>query len=355
MKKALFATTALVAFAGAASAEVTISGWAEMGIVGGDRFITGTLMSATQFWNDVDIEFTLSGESDSGISFGARVDLDEAGNLGNTFRNQGTSIFISGNFGTLTLGDTDGALDWALTDAGNIGNPGSISDDETTHLGYNGDYGDGGGFVTTTGNIFGPIAPLPAYDNQILRYDYSFGDFGIAISYEQGGLTVPAFLGQVPDIPGWSDGSLAVGLRYALALGGTTVNLGAGFQTVDWGAGVATNEDIWGVSAQAAFAGGFQAGVEFTQYNDVIGFVGADVDHVGVGVGYESGPFSVHANWGQWGYSAVIGSPDVSGWGLAAAYDLGGGLSVNAGVGHDDFAAPLVDNTYWSLGMVMSF
>lgn len=348
MKKALFATTALVAFAGAASAEVTISGWAEMGIVGGDRFITGTLMSATQFWNDVDIEFTLSGESDSGISFGARVDLDEAGNLGNTFRNQGTSIFISGNFGTLTLGDTDGALDWALTDAGNIGNPGSISDDETTHAGYLPDYGDGGGLY----NGFAAI-----YDNQILRYDYSFGDFGVAISYEQAGLQ-GAFLGQVPDVPGWFDGSVAVGVRYALNLGATTVNLGAGFQTVDWGAGV-PSEDIVGVSAQAAFGGGFQAGIELTQFTDAGGIAGEDVNHVGVGVGYESGPFSIHANWGEFNGNAAANAgffgPDFSGWGLAAAYDLGGGLSVNAGVGHDNFPAPAVDNTYWSLGMVMSF
>jgi outer membrane protein OmpU len=354
MKKALFATTALVAFAGAASAEVTISGWAEMGIVGGDRF-TGTLPLATQYWNDVDIEFTLSGESDSGISFGARVDLDEAGNLGNTFRNQGTSIFISGNFGTLTLGDTDGAVDWAVTDAGNIGNPGSISDDETTHAGYNADYGDGGGLYNGA-NPFGP-----AYDNQILRYDYSFGDFGFAISYEQDGYFVgPGIVIDTPPAPpiGSYDGSLAIGVRYALNLGGPTINLGAGYQTIDFGPG-ATNEDIVAVSVSGSFGGGFQAGVEFTQYNDAGGIAGEDVNHIGVGLGYESGPFSVHANWGQFDGNAAANAgffgPDVAGWGLAAAYDLGGGLSVNAGVGHDDFAAPAVDNTYWSLGMVMSF
>ena len=344
MKKALFATTALVAFAGAASAEVSISGWAEMGIVGGDRFgsTTGgaTIPLATQYWNDVDIEFTLSGESDSGISFGARVDLDEAGNLGRVYDNQGTSVFISGSFGTLTLGDTDGALDWALTDAGNVGNPGSISDDETTHAGYLGAYGDGGGY----------FGGLGLYDNQVLRYDYSFGDFGVAISYEQAGFQ---FNGQVPDVPFWFDGSLAVGVRYALNLGGSTVNLGAGFQTVDFGA--AGNEDIFGVSVSGSFGGGFQAGIEYTQFQDVTGVATADVDHVGVGLGYESGPFSVHANWGQYSFSPIFASGDISGWGLAAAYDFGGGLSLNAGVGHDNFPAPAVDNTYWSLGMVMSF
>jgi outer membrane protein OmpU len=342
MKKVLFATTALVGFAGAASAEVTMSGWAEMGIIGGDRFATfttagpgttTTVALATQYWNDVDIEFTLSGESDSGISFGARVDLDEAGNLGNTLGNQGTSMFISGDFGTLTLGDTDGAVDWAITDAGDIGNPGSISDDETTHTGYLGTFGDGG------------------WDNQILRYDYSFGDFGFAISYEQAGVTVGSSpVGFVPDLPVWSDGAYAIGVKYALDLGGTTVNLGAGYHNTDF---IVADQTILALGADASFGGGFMAGITYSQWSDVGGLIGLDIDHIGVGLGYESGPFAVHANWGQ--YDTNIVGLDVSGWGLAAAYDFGGGLSLNAGVGHDDLPAPFVDNTYWSLGMVMSF
>lgn len=38
MKKVLFATTALVATAGVAAAEVSLSGYAEIGIVGGMRY-----------------------------------------------------------------------------------------------------------------------------------------------------------------------------------------------------------------------------------------------------------------------------------------------------------------------------
>jgi outer membrane protein OmpU len=351
MKKALFATTALVAFSGAAAAEVSISGSAEMGIVGGDRFTSTTVPLATQFWNDVDIAFTLTGESDSGLSFGANVDLDEAGNLGNSFRNQGTSVWISGSFGKLTMGDTDGALDWALTDAGNIGNPGSISDDETTHAGYLGAFGDGGGYL---GGFFG------ISDNQVLRYEYSFDSFGIAISYEQAGNSgvFPFATGAVPDIAGWPDGTLGIGVKYALDLGGTTVNLGAGYQVVDFGFFTGGEEKIFGISASGSFGGGFSAGIEYTQFNDVLGVAGFDVDHVGIGIGYESGPIALHANWGQFdGNAAFEGAFGMqpSGWGLAAAYDLGGGLSVNAGVGHDDNAAPALDATYWSLGMVMSF
>ncbi|HDR27679.1 MAG TPA: porin, partial [Rhodovulum sp.] len=38
MKKVLFATTALVASAGIAAADITLSGSAQMGIKGGDRY-----------------------------------------------------------------------------------------------------------------------------------------------------------------------------------------------------------------------------------------------------------------------------------------------------------------------------
>ena len=62
MKKVLFATTALIASAGIASAQgVALSGSAEMGIIGGDGDFE------TQFWNDVDVRFTMSGETDNGL------------------------------------------------------------------------------------------------------------------------------------------------------------------------------------------------------------------------------------------------------------------------------------------------
>ncbi len=68
MKKILLATTALVGFAGAAAAEITMSGYAEMGIAGGD----GPGIE-TQFHQDWQINFDLVGETDGGLSFGAHM------------------------------------------------------------------------------------------------------------------------------------------------------------------------------------------------------------------------------------------------------------------------------------------
>ena len=132
MKKVLLATSALVASAGIASAQgVELSGHAEMGIIGGSAI-------ETQFHTDIDVTFTMSGETDNGLTFGASIDLDESDGsgtgatavgasaaFGNTTQG-GETVFISGSFGTLTMGDTDGAFDWALTEVA-IG--GAIADD----------------------------------------------------------------------------------------------------------------------------------------------------------------------------------------------------------------------------------
>jgi outer membrane protein OmpU len=306
MKKVLFATTALVAFAGAASAQstsVALSGSAEMGIVGG----TGV---DTQFFQSVDVRFSLRGTSDNGLSFGATVDLEDAAEQANNVDVTGFAdytVFISGDWGTLTMGDTDGAMDWALTEAGNMANPGSIADDETSHAGYQGSYLDG-----TAGGAAG--------DGQILRYDNTFGAVGVAVSVEQSG-------------NGANDTGFAVGLRYALDLGGTTVNLGAGHQE---GAG---NGDIsaTGISAVAGF-GPVTAGIVYTSFDNADASRGDH--HVGVGLGYEAGPIALHVNYGEW--DGTRGD----GFGIAAAYDLGGGAGVHVAYG---------DQETWSLGVAMSF
>lgn len=334
MKKVLLATTALVLSTGLAAAQsVTLSGSAEMGIVGGDRDADGNprnggvaVTDDVQFFQDLDVTFTMSGTTDNGLTFGASIDLDEGGDgsaaSDNNYDDGGATVFLSGNFGTITMGDTDGALDWALTEAGNISNPGSIDDAETSHAGYLGSYGDGAG------------------DGQILRYDYTFGDFGMAISVEQdddAGLTA----GVVG--PASNDVGFAVGFRYDAELGGVDLALGLGYQTADF-AGV--DQNIVGVSVAATFAGGFQAGVQYSDWENRGGILGNDDDHVGIGVGYSFDAFSIHANYGEF-------DSGNSGFGLAAAYDLGGGAGIHLGYGSSEVGA--VDTDFWSLGVAMSF
>ncbi|MBT0957842.1 porin [Alphaproteobacteria bacterium KMM 3653] len=317
MKKILLTSTALVAFAGAAAAEVSISGSAEMGIFGTDS-------ADTQFHTDVDVTFSMSGETDGGLSFGASVDLDEAAGLGFEEGNAGFAVFISGGFGTITMGDTDGAMDWALTEAGNVGNPGSLRDDETSHAGYWGSYHDGAAGV---------------YDNQVLRYDNTFGDFGVALSFEQ------VQTGGESDI----DMAWALGVKYDVELAGLDLALGLGYQSVNI-ANTDGDDDstIVGMSATTTFDNGLSAGLTYVS-GDIFGV--SDSSHFGLGFGYATGAVSLHANYGKYDLDGF----EVEGFGLAAAYDLGGGASVNFGYGSSDGDAFAESFDTYSLGLVMSF
>ncbi|MDG4649476.1 porin, partial [Roseibacterium sp. SDUM158017] len=355
-----FATTALVATAGVAMADVAISGYAEMGIAGGgDDAINGT-GGVSQFFQDIDVTFTMSGTTDNGLTFGAGVDIDETAAGTNSFDDNGTTVFISGDFGTLTMGDTDGALDFVITE--NFGNPGSIDDSETLHAGYLGSFLDG------------------LYDGQILRYDYSFDAFTFAVSVEMDDADI-------------ADAGYAIGVGYDMAIAGGSVALGLGYQSANVvGAAASANPvidndptsptfgdpiaDVGGSTVELANLGdygivipvaagdsldieaiAFSAGVTldsgFTggvMYNDW-DIEGTDVTHMAISAGYTFDAISVGANYGIF----ELDGTDASGFGLAASYDLGGGASIHAAYGDSDIDGVDGDFQSWSLGLAMSF
>ena len=295
MKKILLATTALVGFAGAASAEVTISGSAEMGIAGGNRG------AVTQFWTQIDATFSMSGTTDGGLTFGADIDLDESDGRNTTIfptigaspafaglTQGGETIFISGSFGKITMGDTDGALDWAAQE---IYMGSAIADDHTAHAGayaFTGLDGTAGG--------------------QIARYEYSFGSFAAAVSAEID--TSPA-----------NNDVFGVGVKYSGDFGGTAVGFGLGYQDN-------SVVQVWAASANATMSNGIAINVGYADF-DTIG------TWAGIGVGYTTGALMVQANYGAYD----IGALTIDGWGLVANYDLGGGAVVMAGYGTGDLPA----------------
>jgi len=366
MKNILFATTALVATAGIASADVSISGFAEIGIQRADTYTaakaatlgTSTAVAASaadakvtagemQFFQDIDVTFSMSSETDSGLSFGASVDLDETTAGTTTSDDHGTTVFVSGGFGTVTMGDTDGAFDWALAETG-MG--GAIADDHTAHAGYNGNSGlDGKG------------------DGQVLRYDYSINDFGFAVSQEQGSNGAAG-----------SKDITAFGVTYGMDMGGTAITFGAGTQ--DYG-----GSDRAGVSVKAAMANGFTVVANMSNGTDaavaavsavqavytsgvlttapvtaVAAVAKRDVDTMGLGVSYTTGALTVAANYGEFDYTgtgndvAAANKLDTKGYGLAVNYDLGGGAVAQLGYGKSDRDGAL-DTDTMSLGIALSF
>lgn len=337
MKKVLLASTALAMTAGMAAAEVSLSGYAEIGIADND--------TDTFFHSDLDVTFTLSGETDNGLTFGATIDLDEVGDDndcatgttapfgGDPIRSTnpngcGTeehSVFVSGDFGTITMGDTDGAFDWAMAE---VWWGTTLTDDHTAHV-----VGDPG---------LGANSGLDGIANgQVARYEYSFGDFAVALSAEIGDGTT-------------NSDAYGIGAKYNLDLGGTTLGFGLGYQDGTIQAtpgGAEVDTDVIGVSLDAALAGGFNVRLN---YQD--GEVGtADFDHTAIGVAYVSGPLLVEANYGQSDFGTGAGA-EPSGYGLAVNYDLGGGAVIMVGYGNSDFDTPGVpDVSTWSAGLGLSF
>jgi len=280
MKKVLLATTALTMSASVAFAEVKISGYAEMGIAGGANLLDGT-----QFHQDVEVSFGMSTETDSGLTFGANIDLDETDVT--SWEHSGTTVYMKGSFGNLTMGDTDGAFDFAMTETG-MGT--AMTDDHTSHAGYSGNSGHDG-----------------TYDGQVLRYDYSFGQAAVAVSLEMDDRT------ESVSVAGSGDNVVGIGATFDAGV----AKIGVGYQ--DDG-----SDQIMGVSVSGE-ASGFQY---VANYSDL----DTDGTHMGLGLGYTTGALMLHANYGVFEDSAGV---ETDGFGAAVNYDLGGGAVVMAGYGSD--------------------
>ena len=108
MKKILLTTTALVASAGFAMAEVSVSGSADMGIKHSDSGV-----DKTTWESDVDINFDASGETDGGIAWTANAGAGNDTSAGNSGVSAGSleagKVTISGDFGTIGVGGVSSA------------------------------------------------------------------------------------------------------------------------------------------------------------------------------------------------------------------------------------------------------
>ena len=295
MKKLLIASTALVATAGMATADVTISGYAEIGVVD-----YGTAVGM-EMHSDMDVTFKLSGASDNGLTFGASIDLDEVANgIASTGGSQ--AVHVSGGFGTLTMGDTDGALDKANAEVASLT---AIADDHTAHSGYNGGAG------------------LDA--NDILRYDTTYAGFGISASLAQSDVAV-------------ANDIIAYGVSTSLG----TVAVSAAYQSDN-------TRDITAVSGKTAVGG---LGITANYSEASMGSAATSYEHTGIGLAYTLNGVNLHANYGNYDFD---NGTNADGYGLAANYGLGGGATVMVGYGNGTAQSATADVTTFSVGLGLSF
>ena len=332
MKRVILATTALVFAGGMASSDVAITGSAELGV-------SGEKDKDAKLHRDIQVSFALSGATDTGLSFGAAAALHEAADS----RFSKKSVHISGVFGTLTLGNIDGAFDNALTETGSAG---SIADNETGHPGYDGNAG------------------LDDKNNSaaILRYDYTLGAITTSLS------------GEFNEADS-SNSTLGAGVKWSGDLGGVGIGIGLGYQTGDWSVARVYAKDamygepaVVGVPAKVEDGSAVGASLSVDMGNGlstVLNASNVSIDstagdtkteskttHVGLGVTYTVDALTIGVNGGQ---KTTKGSvpKKASGAGAAAIYSLGTGVSFKVGFGGGKDGT--AKKSSWSAGLAFSF
>ncbi len=341
MKHILLATTALVATAGVASAEIALSGSAEMGVIGGSEI-------ETQFHTDIDVTFTMTGEADNGLTFGASVDLDES-NDGDAFGNTtqgGETIFVAYGPVKLTMGDVDGGFDAAMSEA-IIGS--AIADDHEQGASIIADEGLASEREFSFGGYSGNSGLDGSYDGQIAQVQYSASSFTGYLSVE------------LDDTEDGGDPIWGLGVRYSADLAGLALGFGLGYQTGDLnGSADDGDQTVWGVSVDTTFNNGIQAILNYSEHD-----FGTDDDqqHVGIAFGYTMNALTIGVNMGKFDNRGGDADLSTKGYGLAVDYDLGGGLQAQFGYGYAEIDYDPAgsandiseDANSWSLGLAMSF
>ena len=80
--------------------------------------------------------------------------------------------------------------------------------------------------------------------------------------------------------------------------------------------------------------------------------------HFGIGVGYAMNALTIGVNYGEYDDRFGVDGLEAAGYGLAANYDLGGGLEAQFGYGYSEVRTRRripTDTDQYSLGLAMSF
>ena len=283
MKKLLLATSILAGTAGLAAAEITLSGDARMGFLDDWEFDGGD--DDIGFTSRARITFTFSGETDGGLSFGASFRSD---NSVGAAKGESGSVFLSGEFGKVSMGDVDGAALAAVGQVDGVGLTGLDDRNELTYLANGGlDDDDVTDFDTFTANTL-------TGDPSVL-YEFTTGNIGLFASVTNPGHD--STIGEDdPDTEENEQGE-ADGIAWAL---------GASYGT-----------DLFKVSI----------GWEDLQLDEVGGSRGFDADHLVLGGDATFGAFTGKVRWGSGELDAFDGeggatSVDLDQWAVSGTYAM---------------------------------
>lgn len=302
MKKILLATTVLAMTATVAAAEMTVGGDGRMGVTYNEGAV-----NELAFTSRVRVSFTGSGETDGGLAFGGSIRADNA--AGGAAGTAG-SVFISGAFGKLTMGDVDGAAEMAVGDLHGVGMTGLGDFNENFYLSNGG------------------VRVAGAAARSAARYEYSAGALTFAISADNPG----------NDVAGVVENVTAIGVAYSA----DTFSVGLGYESAT----------LLGVSVDQVIVGGT---VSFgdVEVKATYGTSDAlDAAQYGISAAYTSGAMGVTAFYRVEEDTVTNLSDKFSG--IGASYDLGGGAKLVGGISSENPAVG-VTNTRADIGVTFKF
>lgn len=299
MKKILLASASIVAFAGAAAAEVNFAGDAAVGHVSNNA----TAGNNGMYWN-ADLDVAFSQELDNGVTAAANVTLsyvnNDQGATGGVNVDDNWKVSLTADSASIVFGDTEFAAVSAWASAGDMANDGF------REIAANG--------TNLKGTInYGQVSAAVSYD-AASGQDLGSADFGIT-----------ADLGAATAVVAYQEA--ATGVDELLGLSISTSMSGADI-TVAYASNETNNTDSTGIKVGYSF-GDVKATAYFVSES-------AQADGQGITIDYASGPVALQAF-----YADVNSLVETR---IQGSYDLGNGLVITAGsidgdsTTDDDFA-----------------
>jgi outer membrane protein OmpU len=305
MKNLLIATTALVATAGVAVADVKLSGYARFGAVYDDASEDVNVASRLR------LQFDATTETDGGLTLGVRTraESEEAtAASGTTAVFNGARFFASAGGLTVGMGNILGVIEAA---------PGLYLPTKSAGVGL-----EGNGFTSLAANT---ISNGGAFGWTAYTSKGAGAINGVEVIYSMNGIGLHAHS---------TETSYGLGANYKFA------DYTAAVAYEEWNSGTRDGDSILFVSLGGKF-GAFDAGLSY-----------ADTDYGGVSAEKFSirGGYTVNNALYVYGFVADENNSVDETYGLGASYALGGGASVEGGWTHTEAGDNIV-----SAGIFFSF
>jgi predicted porin len=349
MKKILLGTTALVAaagFAGIASAQQVTTKATTLGISGSVEFEGAYADNDTgasrkvDFLSDGDFTFSPKYVADNGLTTTGRIDFAWDNGNSNLATDELSITFASASFGSLTLGDDDGAVD-------NFYQQGPLTGD--------GNWDGSATRFVTTGWAGDSIEQNFNQDATKIYYSTSGLDlagFTFGASYTpKSNSTFDSGSGLTKAAGNFSD-IYDAGGTWEGEFSGVSITVGGDFITAkrDLSEEGPTSYNVGGtVGFGALKVGGGYTATSNASAN------GGSFNEWAVGATYDIGAFTVGATYDKASYDVSTGSPDSSAYGAAVSYAVAPGVTALGEINQfkDDDAGD--DTTVVMLGTKVAF